>query len=127
MNQDQIFAKVKDVLVDALAVDEDQITPNATLFKDLGAESIDILDISFKLEKAFGFKIAQGEFFPENVTKEQYVKDGRVTAEGLAALKQRLPHVDFSSFEKDPKIDNLGRLFTVQTVVSFVERKLTQK
>lgn len=128
MTHDEVFAKVRTVLVDALAVDEDEITPQATLLGDLGAESIDILDISFKLEKAFGFKIAQGEFFPEGVSQESdFVKDGKVTPKGLDALKQRLPHVDFSAFEKDPAIGKIAELFTVDTVVKFVERKLASK
>lgn len=125
MTHDEVYAKVCTVLVDALAVDEDEIKPEATLLGDLGAESIDILDISFKLEKAFGFKIAQGEFFPEGASQESdFVKDGKVTAKGLASLKQRLPHVDFSSFESDPAIGKIAELFTVNTVVRFVERKL---
>ena len=128
MTHDEVFAKVRTVLVDALAVDEDEITPQATLLGDLGAESIDILDISFKLEKAFGFKIAQGEFFPEGVSQEgEFVKDGKVTPKGLEALKQRLPHVNFSSFEADPAIGKIAELFTVDTVVKFVERKLGMK
>lgn len=67
MTRDEILTKVKAVLVDALAVDDEDVTPGASLTKDLGAESIDFLDIQFKLEQAFGFKIAQGELFPEGV------------------------------------------------------------
>lgn len=128
MSRDDIFAKVRDVLVDALAVDEEEVTPSASLVGDLGAESIDFLDIVFQLERAFGFKIAQGELFPEGVTQDpRFVKDGMVTAEGLAALKQRLPHVDFSTFEKDPRTANVAKVFTVDTLVNFVEKKLAKQ
>ncbi|HYE02833.1 MAG TPA: phosphopantetheine-binding protein, partial [Phycisphaerales bacterium] len=97
MTRDEVFDKVRDVLVDALAVDEEDVTPEASLVRDLGAESIDFLDIVFKLEQAFGIKIAQGELFPENVAQDtRYVQSGRVTAEGIAAMRARLPHVDFS-------------------------------
>jgi acyl carrier protein len=127
MTRDAIFEKVRDVLVDALAVDEEEVTPTATLTGDLGAESIDFLDIVFKLEQAFGFKIAQGELFPENVSQDpEYVRDGKVTAKGIATLKDRMPHADFSDFEKDPQIGRVAEIFTVDAIVRFVERKLGQ-
>lgn len=127
MTREEIVGKVRDVLVDALAVDEEEVVPTARLTTDLGAESIDFLDIVFKLEQAFGFKIAQGELFPENVAQDpEYVRDGKVTPKGLAALKQRLPHVDFSAFEKDPVIGKVAEVFTVDAVVRFVERKLAK-
>lgn len=125
MTRDDIFAKVRTVLVNALAVDEDEVTPAATLVGSLGAESIDFLDIVFKLEQEFGFKIGQGELFPENVTQDpRYVRDGRVTPEGLSALRQRLPHADFTGFSRDPQVSKVGEIFTVDTLVNFVEKKL---
>lgn len=125
MSRDQVFEKVREVLVDALAVDDEDVTMSARLTSDLGAESIDFLDIVFKLEQAFGFKIPQGELFPENVAQNpEYVRDGKVTPEGIAGLKQRLPHVDFSSWEKDPVLKKVAEVFTVESVVKFVERKL---
>ena len=125
MTRDDIYAKVRDVLVDALAVDEDEVAAGATLTGDLGAESIDFLDIVFKLEQAFGFKIAQGELFPEGVAQDpRFVQSGKVTPEGIAALKARLPHVDFSEFEKDPQVSKVGGVFTVDALVNFVARKL---
>jgi len=123
--RDEVFEKVREVLVDALSVDEDEVTPEAVLTSDLGAESIDFLDIVFKLEQAFGFKIAQGELFPENVAQNpQFVKDGKVTTEGIAALKEKMPHADFAKFEQDPQVTKVGEIFTVDAVVNFVERKL---
>jgi acyl carrier protein len=128
MTRDEIFVKVRDVLVDALAVDEDEVTPHAVLTSDLGAESIDFLDIVFKLEQAFGFKIAQGELFPENVAQDpKYVKEGKITPEGIAALRARLPHADFSKLERDSSLKSVATVFTVDTLVNFVERKLASK
>jgi acyl carrier protein len=125
MTRDEIFSKVRDVLVDALAVDEDEVTPDARLRADLGAESIDYLDIGFKLEQEFGFKIAQGELFGDGATQDpKFVRDGKVTPEGIAALKARLPHVDFTTFEADPQVAKVEEMFTVDTLVSFVEQKL---
>ena len=128
MTHDEIYAKVRDVLVDALAVDAEEVTPEATLNGDLGAESIDFLDIGFKLEQAFGFKIAQGELFPENVQQDpEFVQVGKVTPKGIAALKARLPHADFAKLEKDPSVANVAEVFTVDALVRFVERKLASK
>lgn len=125
MTRDDIFEKVKGVLVDALGVDEDEVTPEARLTKDLGAESIDFLDITFKLEQAFGFKVPEGELFPGNAASDPtYVKDGKVTPSGLSEMKRKLPHIDFSSFEKDPRLSEIGNVFTVDVLVNYVERKL---
>jgi acyl carrier protein len=125
MTRDEIYSKVRTVLVDALAVDEDEVSPGATLTGDLGAESIDFLDIVFKLEQAFCFKIAQGELFPENVQQDpEFVQDGRITPKGIATLKERMPHADFSELERDPQVGKVGEIFTVDSLVRFVERKL---
>ena len=125
MTRDEIYEKVKEVLMDALVVDEDEVSPEAVLTRDLGAESIDFLDIVFKIEQAFDIKIEQGELFPDNVAQDpEYVQDGKVTDKGIAALKEKLPHVDFSEFEKDPQVSKVGDIFTVDAVVNFVERKL---
>ena len=123
MTRDEIYKKVTDVLVDALGVDDTEVTPESTLREDLGAESIDFLDIVFRLEKAFSIKIPRGEMFPEDIfTNQAFVKDSKVTAEGLAELKARMPHVDLSVLEKDPDVNNIR--FTVTTVVDYIENKL---
>lgn len=125
MTRDEIFEKVQGVLVEALGVDDDEVTPDASLAADLGAESIDFLDIVFQLEQAFGFKIQQGELFPENVTQDpEFVQEGKVTAKGIAALKERLPHINFASLEADPQITRVAKVFTVDALVNFCERKL---
>jgi acyl carrier protein len=127
MTQDEIFQKVRTVLMDALAVDEDEVKMDAVLTRDLGAESIDFLDIGFKLEQAFGIKIAQGELFPDNVAQDPgYVKDGKVTPQGIAALKARMPHLDFGKFEADPTLANVANIFTVGALVKFIEGKVNK-
>jgi acyl carrier protein len=124
-SQDEIFSKVQAALVDALALDDDDVTPEATLQGDLGAESIDYLDIMFKLEKAFGIKIQREELFPEDVFKNaQYVQNGKVTPEGLTILKQRLPFIDLTKFEANPAVQTFGSMLTVQDMVRYVESKL---
>lgn len=125
MTRDEIFEKVQQTLVDALGVDDDEVTSEATLSGDLGAESIDYLDIVFRLEKNFGIKIPRGELFPENLAAEGgYVKDGIVTPEGIAELRKRMPHADVDKFAADPKVENIQDLFTVDMLVKFLEKKV---
>ncbi len=125
MERSEIFDKIQEILVDALAVDDDEVTSEATLIGDLGAESIDILDISFKLEQEFGFKIAQGELFPEGITQDpDYVEGGKVTDKGLALLKERVPHSNFTDLEADPSVENVSKIFTVDALVTFCDQKL---
>jgi acyl carrier protein len=126
--REEIFKKVQTVLVDALSVEEDQVTPTATLSGDLGAESIDYLDIMFQIEKAFSIKIPKGELFPDNsqslLKDPNFVQNGKVTPQGLAELKRRMPHVDLSRVEKDPDVNKMGELFTVDAIVNYLDGKL---
>jgi acyl carrier protein len=126
MSRDAIFEKIQEVLDDALGVDEDEVTPDASLTADLGAESIDFLDIVFRIEKTFDFKISQGELFPENLTDNpDWVTDGNLTDAGLAMLKERMKHVDFTAIETgDRSVSKIGDLITVNSLVNFVEIKL---
>jgi len=81
MTEEEVFEKVKETLVDALSVDDDEVTQQATLMGDLGAESIDFLDIVFRLEKAFDIKIPRGELFPDNILNNpEFVQEGKLTA-----------------------------------------------
>lgn len=123
--RDEIFEKVQQALVDALSVEEDEVTEKATLTGDLQAESIDILDIVFRLEKAFNIKISQEELTPRDIlTNPEYMNNRKLNPAGLAALKERVKYADFSKFEQDPDIDKILDVFTVGTIVSFVEEKL---
>jgi len=124
-SRDEIFEKVKAALVDALGVDDDEVTPEATMVGDLGAESIDFLDIVFRLEKAFGIKIPRGELFPEDVlSSTDYVVNGKLNEAGLAALKERMPFVDLTKFEENPSVQNFPNTLTVEDMVRYVQSKL---
>ena len=124
--QDEIFNKVSATLVEALNVDEEDVKLTSTLQGDLGAESIDFLDIVFRLEKNFSIKIPRGELFPDDLASadSSFAKDGLVTAEGLAVLRTKVPHIDIDTFAKDPKIENIKDMFTVQMLCNFVKNKL---
>ena len=127
VQQAEVFDKVRTCLVDALGVDEEEVTPEATMVGDLGAESIDFLDIVFRLEKTFNIKIPRGELFPEDIlTNAEYVNDGKVSAVGLEQLKKRMPFADLSKFEADPRVTNFGNMLTVQDLVNYVQSKLPQ-
>lgn len=123
--KEEIFEKIRNALVEALGVDEDEVTPEATLVGDLGAESIDFLDIVFRLEKAFDIKIPRGELFPEDIlTNSEYVQDGRVTEAGLAQLRNRMPFANLDQFAKNPAVQDFGNLLTVADMCRFVESKV---
>lgn len=125
-SSDDIFAKVQETLIDALGVDDDEVTADATLVGDLGAESIDFLDIVFRLEKAFDIKIPRGELFPENLASadSNFVDNGQVTEAGLNELREKMPHADIEILAADPKVENIQNLFTVQMICNFIANKL---
>jgi len=121
----EIFDKVREALVDALGVDDDEVTAEATLQGDLDAESIDFLDIVFRLEKAFDIKIERGELFPMDIVENtEYVQDGKVNAAGIAKLHERMPFADLAKFEAEPIVQNLAKHLTVKDMCNFVAHKL---
>ena len=126
-SQEEIYSKVSATLVEALNVDEEEIKPTSTLQGDLGAESIDFLDIVFRLEREFGIKIPRGELFPESIFQgdPEFVQNGRVTAKGLAELKARMPFADLTKFEENPELSGISDLFTVEMITRYIQGKLT--
>jgi len=126
MSRDEIFQEVQEVLVDALGVDDDEVVAEATLMGDLGAESIDFLDIVFRLEKAFGIKIPREELFPAEslMNNPDFVNNGKFTEAGLTEMREKIPHTDLTAFENDPDINKLGDLFTVGAIVNYIDSKL---
>jgi acyl carrier protein len=124
--QDEIYSKVSATLVEALNVDEQDIKPTSTLQGDLGAESIDFLDIVFRLEREFGIKIPRGELFPESIFQgdPELVQDGRVTPKGLEELRSKMPFADLTKFEENPEVGNLSNLFTVDLITRYIQGKL---
>jgi acyl carrier protein len=123
-----IYGKVTQVLVESLNVDEGDVTPTATLQGDLGAESIDFLDIVFRLEREFGIRIPRGELFPESVFQgyPDFVLDGRVTEQGMGELRSRMPYADLSAFDQDRRLTAVSDLFTAGFVTRYVAWKLSK-
>ena len=126
MTKDEVFAKIKEVLTTALAVDDDEVKPESKLIEDLGAESIDFLDIQFQIEKAFGFKIPKGELMPDTslFSNPEYVQNGKMTPKGVAEIKSKMPFADLSAFEADPDISKFKDVFTVDMLVRYVMTKV---
>jgi acyl carrier protein len=125
-SQEEIYTRVSTTLVESLNVDEQDIKPTATLQGDLGAESIDFLDIVFRLEREFAIKIPRGELFPESNFQgdPDFVQSGRVTERGLAELRARLPFADLSKFAENPEVSSIGDLFTVDMIARYIRAKL---
>jgi acyl carrier protein len=126
--QEEIYTKVSATLVEALNVDEEEIKPTSTLQGDLGAESIDFLDIVFRLEREFAIKIPRGELFPESIFQgdPEFVQNGRVTDKGLSELRSRMPFADLQKFEANPDLSAISDLFTVEMITRYIEGKLNQ-
>lgn len=125
VTKDEVFKKVQNALVEALGVDDEDVTPAATMVGDLGAESIDFLDIVFRLEKAFSIEIPRAELFPEDIlTSAEYVQDGKVTEAGVEELKKRMPFADLTKFAANPVVQDFGNLLTVQDLCNYVNSKV---
>src|SRR5436190_72241 len=125
-SQDEIYQKVSATLVEALNVDEDEVQPTSTLQGDLGAESIDFLDIVFRLEREFAIEIPRGELFPEAIFQgdPDYVQGNQVTPRGVTLMKEKMPFMDLKKFEQNPDIASISDLFTVGAICRYVESKL---
>ena len=126
LTQEQIYQKVSTALVEALNVDEADVKPAARLQGDLGAESIDFVDITFRLEHEFGIQIPRGELFPEGIFQgdQECVAGGTFTDRGLEKLRERLPFADLHAFERDPQVQHLAGLFTVDLINRYIQEKL---
>lgn len=126
MNKEEIFAKVRGCLVEALDVDEEDVTLEASLTEDLEAESIDFVDIVFKLEKAFGLKIPQGELFPQDVfSNKEFVAEGKLTAAGVKVLRDKYPYLKLPPTAEKMPVSDLASHYNVEMLVRYVAHKMS--
>ena len=124
---DEILNKIREILSAALGSDKEDIELQSSLVRDLGAESIDFIDIIFRLEKTFDIKIPSGELFPGHLLNDEpYVKEGRVTPQGIAELRAKVPYMDVDTFAKDPVVTKLSDFFTVQMIVRYIHDRLAK-
>src|SRR5579859_3341763 len=126
MTRDEIGERVAQALVQALGVSRSDITMDTSLAGDLEAESIDFLDVVFRLEKDFGIEVARGELFPQELLRDPaMVSGGKLTEAGAVALRERFSFTDLSRLKAGLSIEELmNEMLTVRLIVDYVEHKL---
>lgn len=126
MSMDAIFPKMREIVADVLMIEEDEVTPSSRLIADLGAESIDFLDLVFQLEKEFDIKIPRGQLEKEArgaLTEDEFEDNGVVTAKGLLQLQQFFSEVPKEYIKEGLKVSEIASLFTVETFSKLVLRE----
>ena len=128
VTQDEImavFPKVAETMADALGCDVDDIKPDVSLIEGLDAESIDFLDMVFRLERAFKIKIPRGKIVENargDLPDAEFEQKGIVTDKGLAQLRSYLSEVPAERFKTPMKVADIPRLFTPTTFCKLVVR-----
>src|SRR5436190_16520140 len=128
VRQDEIttvYPKVAETMADALGCDVDDIKPDVSLIEGLDAESIDFLDMVFRLERAFKIKIPRGKIVENargDLPEAEFEQKGIVTEKGLAQLRSYLSEVPESRFKTPMKVADIPRLFTPETFCKLVVR-----
>lgn len=126
----QVFEKVRQTFVDALGVEPDEVTLKSRVIDDLGAESLDFLDIAYRLEQSFKIKIPRGEVkqkSQEGMSAEEWEKDGALTEKALVKLREVMPEVAASDIKQGLKAKDIPKLFTVETFYNMVLKLLAEK
>ena len=120
-----VDSAVREAVVEALALDDDEVTPESTLMEDLGAESIDLLDILFRIEKGTGVKIEAsdlGDYIQGGIPDDEFSDDNQIiSAKGAEQLHRVMPQTDPSELEGKLNADEVMTLFTVQNLVDMVK------
>ncbi|WED42604.1 acyl carrier protein [Legionella cardiaca] len=123
MNVESVYPKVREIIADVLVIDEEEVSLNSRLIADLGAESIDFLDLVFQLEKEFSIKIPRGQLEKNargDLAEDEFEKGGVLTADGMQALKNYLSEVPAEYFKANLKVNEIPTLFTVETFCKLV-------
>lgn len=130
MNVDSVYPKVREIIADVLVIDEKDVALDRRLIADLGAESIDFLDLVFQLEKEFGIKIPRGQLEKNArgvLSEDEFEKSGVLTAEGMVALKSYLCEVPSDHFKANMKVNEIPMLFTVETFCKLIVAARTEQ
>ena len=129
IDEDAVYARVVEEFCEALGLDEDEVEPDSQVIEDLGAESLDFLDIAFRLERAFGVKVPRGEIqrSAEATAGEEFEVEGKLTAAGAVALREAMPEVDPGDISEGFLVRDIPRLFTVRTFHNMVMKLLAEK
>ena len=130
MNVDMVYPKVREIIADVLVIEEDDVSLNSRLIADLGAESIDFLDLVFQLEKEFGIKIPRGQLEKNargDLAEDEFEKGGVLTPKGMVAIQNYLSEVPAANFKPDMKVNEIPMLFTVETFCKLIVSALNEK
>ncbi|GAC1404603.1 MAG: acyl carrier protein [Pyrinomonadaceae bacterium] len=129
MTHEEITQKVADVLVQALGVSRSEVRPETSLVADLEAESIDFLDIVFRIEKEFGIEVSRGELFPQEMLRDSaLISNGELADAGAVAMRGRFAFTDTTAIKAGENVEDLmNDLLTVQLIVDYVTSKLKDK
>ena len=130
MTETEIFERLKPLLTEVLGVAPEKIKAESVLVSDLGAESIDLLDLSFRIEETFKVTIEANEIEREagkRLPGGVYEKDGRLTDEALGEIRKSLPELDARKLVTGLRKVDLPSLLTVQFFVRLIARKLAAK
>lgn len=123
MNVNSVYPKVREIIADVLVIDEEELSLESRLIADLGAESIDFLDLVFQLEKEFSIKIPRGQLEKNargDLSEDEFEKSGVLTDKGMQALKNYLSEVPAEHFKNNMKVNEIPMLFTVETFCKLV-------
>jgi acyl carrier protein len=127
MAQTQTISAVQEAVVGALGVSEDEAAPDATLMDDLGAESIDLLDILFRIERSTGVKIQASdlsEYIQGGIPDDEFSDENEIISEkGLEQLKKVMPQIDTDAERGNLHAENVIKHFTVQNLADMVEER----
>lgn len=127
MSRETTLNTISMVLVEALGIDDDEVTPESTLLGDLGAESIDLLDILFRLERKLGIKVQASDIAAHiqgGIPEEEFGdENGIITAVGLAQLKKVMPQIDTDALAGKLEAEKVLTLFTVDNLVDMYYAK----
>jgi len=130
MKVENVYPKVREIIADVLVIDEEEISQDSRLIADLGAESIDFLDLVFQLEKEFGIKIPRGQLEKNargDLAEDEFEKGGVLTVKGMQALKNYLSEVPESHFKANLKVNEIPMLFTVETFCKLIVNAVNEK
>lgn len=130
INLERVYPKVREIVADVLVIDEDDISLSSRLIGDLGAESIDFLDLVFQLEKEFSVKIPRGQLEKNArgaLSEHEFEKNGVLTEQGLVSLKKYLSEVPEEQFKLNMKVNEIPMLFTVETFCKLIIEATTQQ
>ncbi len=117
---DPFDREMLEMITDVLALDAGEVTPDKTWFHDLDAESIDLLELSFRSSKQFGVNVPLQKMMDQKLLETD--EQGVLTPRGLDALRTQFPYLDLTEFSRDPRLTRIGEILTVRAIIEFVRK-----